>query len=178
MGFVPIFYISYICIGIGNVMKKEIDPIFRAKLAKLIAQMGFELFGYELFSRGRQKLFRIYIDSKQGINIDDCAAVSRQVSALMDVEDPIAERYTLEVSSPGVDRPLFEIEHYSRYLGSSIKVMLKAALNGHKKYKGMIKRVEGEDIYLLVEGTKQEVVLPFSMIEKANLIGEVGFQNA
>lgn len=157
---------------------KSIDPRFKEQLVKLIASMGFELFGCELLPRGRQKLFRIYIDSKNGVTIDDCSAVSHQVSALLDVEDPIDERYTLEVSSPGIDRPLFEIEHYRKYIGYHIKVKLFAPIGKHKQYKGIVKRVDGEDICLLVADSEQEVVLPFSMIEKANLIGEVGFQNA
>lgn len=157
---------------------KSIDPGFKEQLVKLIASMGFELFGCELLTRGRQKLFRIYIDSKNGVTIDDCSAVSHQVSALLDVEDPIEERYTLEVSSPGIDRPLFAIEHYRKYIGYHIKVKLFVPIGEHKQYKGIVKRVEGEDIYLLADGSEQEVVLPFSMIEKANLIGEVGFQNA
>lgn len=156
---------------------KNINPAFKERLSTLIHAMGYELYGSELLPRGHQSLFRIYIDKKNGVTIDDCSAVSLQVSALMDVEDPIGGRYTLEVSSPGVDRPLFEIEHYQKYVGSRIKVKLRMAIAQHKQYKGIIKAVKDNTIHLLVDG-QQEVVLPFSMIEKANLIGEVGFQNA
>lgn len=162
-------------------MMDKINPTFKRKLVQLITGMGYELFGCELLTRGRQKLLRIYIDSKdskRGVTIDDCSAVSHQVSALLDVEDPIAGRYTLEVSSPGIDRPLFEIEHYRKYVGYHIKIKLFAPIDQHKQYKGIIKRVSGDDVYLLVDKSAQELKLPFSMIEKANLIGEVGFQHA
>lgn len=156
----------------------KINPALKDQLSKLITSMGYELFGCELRTQGRQKLFRIYIDSKKGVTIDDCSAVSHQVSALMDVEEPITGRYALEVSSPGIDRPLLELEHFQKYIGYSIKVKLFSPVSKRKQYKGIIKRVVDTNIHLLVDNSTQEVVLPFSMIEKANLIGEVEFKNA
>jgi ribosome maturation factor RimP len=153
---------------------KKIDPILHERLVTLISSMGYELVGCEMLPQGRQMVFRIFIDKKNGVTIDDCSQVSHQVSAMMDVEDPIQGRYSLEVSSPGIDRPLFEIEHYRKYIGSRIKIRLYSPIDQRRQYKGVLNRVEGEDIYLLVEDSEQEVILPFSAIEKANLIGDIG----
>jgi ribosome maturation factor RimP len=118
-------------------------------------------------------IFRIYIDSPKGVTVDDCSRVSRQVGAMMDVEDPFESRYALEVSSPGIDRPLFEIEHYRKYIGKRIKLKLYSPVNQRRQFKGVLQRVEGEDIFLLVDDTEQEVKLSYSMIEKASLVGEI-----
>lgn len=153
---------------------REIKPSLYSKLDLLINSMGFELVGCELLGEGRQALFRIYIDSPKGISVDNCQAVSSQVSAMLDVEDPIHHAYRLEVSSPGIDRPLFKLQHYQTYIGSRVKIKLHTLVNKRRQYKGLLHRVEGEDIYLLVgDDFKEEVKLPFSAIEKANLIGDL-----
>lgn len=150
----------------------KIDESLNEKLVTLVSSMGYELVGCELIPQGRQSIFRIYIDNpKGGVTVDDCAAVSYQVSAMLDVLDPFQGKYNLEVSSPGIDRPLFGIEHYIKYVGSPVKIRMHKAINQRRQYKGILQRVEGENIYLLVEGLDQEVMLPFSQIEKANLIG-------
>lgn len=153
----------------------KINPVLYERLETLIVSMGYELVGCELLPQGRQMAFRIYIDSKTGVTVEDCSLVSRQVSAMMDVEDPIQNRYLLEVSSPGIDRPLFEIKHYHQYIGRHIRVRLRLAINERKHYKGVLQRVEEEDIYLFVEELMQEVKVPFAAIEKANLIGDIHF---
>jgi ribosome maturation factor RimP len=150
---------------------KKIEPKLYEQLATLISSMGFELLGCEL-PQGREKVFRIYIDSPRGITVDDCSTVSYQVSAMLDVLDPIEGRYRLEISSPGIDRPLFAIKHYQKYIGSRVKIRLYTPVNQRRQYKGILQRVVGEDIYLLVNGLDEEVRLPFSAIEKANLIGD------
>ena len=94
---------------------------------------------------------------------------------MLDVEDSFQGRYYLEVSSPGINRPLFEIEHYRKYVGKSVKIRLHAPINQRRQFNGILQRVEGEDIYLLVEGVEEEVRLPFSAIEKGNLVGDVRF---
>ncbi|OGT38194.1 MAG: hypothetical protein A3F12_03220 [Gammaproteobacteria bacterium RIFCSPHIGHO2_12_FULL_38_14] len=153
---------------------RKIDPALYDRLNQLMSSMGYELLGYELSSSGGQSMFRLYIDRQNGITLDDCQAVSRQVSAMMDVEDPIQGRYTLEVSSPGVDRPLFSLAHYQQFLGHLIKVKLQ----GRKQLRGILKRVEGETIYLLIDKTGEEEKLSFSMIDRANLVGDIHFQRA
>ncbi len=152
---------------------KEIDPGLRERLETLINAMGYELVGCELVVQRRQTVFRIYIDSKNGVTVDDCSRVSNQVSAMMDVEDPIQGRYSLEISSPGIDRPLFGIEHYQKHVGKRVRIRLHVPINQRRQFKGILLRVEGENITLLVEDSGQEVTLPFSGIEKANLIGDV-----
>lgn len=154
---------------------KRIDPILQERLMTLISSMRYELLGCELLPAGRQTIFRIYIDRPQGISADDCALVSRQISAMLDVEDPIQGKYTLEVSSPGIDRPLFEIAHYKKYIGNRVKIRLHAAINNRRQIKGVLKRVDDEAVYVWIGSSDQELKLPFAMIEKANLIGDVHF---
>lgn len=154
---------------------KKIDPRLYERLAILINSMGYELIGCELVPQGRRMIFRIFIDSERGVTLDDCSQVSHQVSALLDVEDPISRGYSLEISSPGIDRPLFEIKHYQKHLGKRVKIRLYVPINKKRQFKGILLRVEGEDITLLVDDSGQEVTLPFSAIEKANLIGDVYF---
>ncbi len=93
-----------------------------ALLKPTLEALGFELWGLEYLSQGRHTLLRLYIDAESGVTVDDCAEVSRHVSGVMDVEDPISGEYTLEVSSPGVDRLLFRLDHYSMYVGEWIEL--------------------------------------------------------
>lgn len=165
---------AHFCIG-QNVMRK-IDPILHERLITLVASMGHELVGCELLPQGRQMLFRIYIDGPNGVKIDDCTEVSRQISAMMDVEDTFQDKYILEVSSPGIDRPLFELDHFRKYIGRQVRIRLYSPIEQRRQFKGILQRVDGEDIYILVDTSEQEVKLPFSAIEKANLIGDIGFQ--
>ena len=136
-------------------------------LTPTVEALGFELWGVEYLSQGRHTLLRLYIDGPDGINVDDCAAVSEQVSAVMDVEDPISGEYTLEVSSPGMDRLLFKLGQYPGYVGEIVELRLRSAFEGRRKYKGILKGIEGEDIVLHVDD--HEYLLPFETIEKARV---------
>jgi len=133
-----------------------------------IQALGLDLWGVELLQQGKYSLLRIYIEREEGVTIEDCEKVSRQVSALLDVEDPIAGEYTLEVSSPGMDRPLFSIEHYSQYVGSEVDLKLRRPLGGRRKFKGQIIKVSGDIVGLLVEGSEYD--LEFSDVEKASIV--------
>ena len=133
-----------------------------------IQALGLNLWGVELLQQGKYSLLRIYIEREEGVTIEDCEKVSRQVSALLDVEDPISGEYTLEVSSPGMDRPLFSIGHYSKYVGSEVDLKLRRPIDGRRKFKGQIIKVSGGIVGLLVEGSKYN--LEFSDIEKANIV--------
>lgn len=152
---------------------RNVDPVLYEKLEKLISSMGYELFGAELLPMGGHQLFRIYIDKEQGVTVDDCSKVSRQISAMLDVEDLIQGRYHLEVSSPGINRPLFVMKHYQKHIGSQVQIRLHAPIDNRRQFKGTLTRVVDEEIYLVLEDSGQEVVLPFSAIEKANLIGDI-----
>ncbi|MEX0962894.1 MAG: ribosome maturation factor RimP [Pseudohongiellaceae bacterium] len=133
-----------------------------------VQALGLELWGVELLQQGKFSLLRIYIEREAGVTIEDCEKVSRQVSALLDVEDPIAGEYTLEVSSPGADRPLFTIGQYEQYVGSEVNLKLRRPLDGRRKFKGQITKVSADTIGLLVEGTEHD--LEYSDIEKASIV--------
>jgi ribosome maturation factor RimP len=152
---------------------RKIHSALHEKLEKLVNSMGYELYGAELTEQDRRVVFRVLIDSEQGVKADDCSLISRQVSAMMDVEDPIQGHYVLEVSSPGIDRPLFEMKHYQKHIGSRLKVRLHMSVEGRRQYKGVLVRTEADLICLLVDESSLEVTLPFSSIEKANVIGDV-----
>ncbi|MFU2058751.1 ribosome maturation factor RimP [Avibacterium volantium] len=135
-----------------------------------IEDLGCELWGIECQRAGRFLTVRIYIDKEGGVSIDDCADVSRQVSAILDVEDPIADKYNLEVSSPGVDRPLFTLEQYQRYIGEEIMVHLRIPVLERRKWQGKLEKIENDMITLLVDGQPQ--VLVFGNIQKANVVAK------
>ncbi|RRJ83350.1 ribosome maturation factor RimP [Aestuariirhabdus litorea] len=138
-------------------------------LVKPVAEgLGLEFWGVEYVSQGRHTLLRVYIDSPEGVTLDHCEAVSRQVSAVLDVEDPIAGEYTLEVSSPGMDRPLFTIAQFEVYSGHAVSLRLRVPFDGRRKYKGVIKAVEGDEVVLQVED--HEYLFPIDSIEKANIV--------
>ena len=133
-----------------------------------VVALGYELWGIEFIRAGKHSTLRVYIDHANGISVDDCAEASHQVSALLDVEDPITTEYYLEVSSPGMDRPLLKPEHFARYIGQVATVTLRMAVNNRRKYKGTIKQVDGEMITLTIDG--RDEILAFANIQQANLI--------
>jgi ribosome maturation factor RimP len=134
----------------------------------VISALGYELVGIEYLSQGRRSLLRIYIDHADGINVHDCERVSHQVSGVLDVEDVIRGHYTLEVSSPGLDRPLFTKEQFERFIGSEVNIRLSIALDGRKKFKGVLRGIDDSNVLLFAD--EQEFSLPFNAIEKANLV--------
>lgn len=127
-----------------------------------------ELWGVEYITGGPKKILRVYIDTDKGVTLEDCEKVSRQLSAMMDVEDPIAGEYTLEVSSPGMDRPLYTLEQYQRFVGNVAAVKLRIAFDGRRKFKGVINGVEDNDVVLVVDN--EEYLLPIESIERANIV--------
>lgn len=133
-----------------------------------VMALGFELVGVE-YIRSRSPILRVYIDSENGITVDDCADVSRQISAVLDVEDPITTAYNLEVSSPGMDRPLFNVEHYRRFIGEEISVALRIAVANRRNWKGTIKSIDDNEMVTLVINGKDEV-FALSNIQKANIV--------
>ena len=136
----------------------------------VIQAMGYELLGIEHLTRGHASLLRIYIDNDSGIKLDDCERVSHQVAGLLDVHDPIKGSYSLEVSSPGFDRPLFTLEHFRRYIGHSVRVYLHQKTAGHRKFAGMIKAVHSDSIEMNVDGT--DYLVEADNIDKARLVAE------
>lgn len=140
-----------------------------ALLGPTIEALGLELWGIEYAPSRSNGLLRIYIDhAERPITLEDCEAVSREVSASLDVADPISGQYTLEVSSPGLDRPLFEAAHYTRFVGHDAKVQLIAPLAGRKRFQGRIEAVDGDTLNLIQDGVP--TALPIADIEKARLV--------
>jgi len=136
-------------------------------LETTIEALGFALWGVEYLSQGRHSLVRIYIDAPNGITVDDCATVSEQVGGVFDVEDTITGEYTLEVSSPGMDRLLFKLEQYPGYVGEIVELRLRGAFEGRRRFKGVLKGIEGEEVVIQVDD--HEYLLPHSAIEKARI---------
>jgi len=135
-----------------------------------IEAMGCELVGIECQRAGRYLTVRLFIDKEGGVTVEDCADVSRQVSAVLDVEDPIADKYNLEVSSPGLDRPLFTLAQYTRYVGQEIVVHLRIPVADRRKWQGELAKIENDMITLILD--KQEQVLAFGNIQKANVVAK------
>jgi len=142
-------------------LSKLIEPV--------VQELGCELWGVEKSQQGRQVVLKIYIESAEGINVDDCARVSRQVSAILDVEDPIPGEYMLEVSSPGVERRLFKPEHFNVCKGEKVQITLRQAFDGRRKFKGLLCGLEDEEVVIRVDDA-QEIVLPMDSIERARVL--------
>ena len=137
-------------------------------LRPAVEEVGKELLGIEFISAGNHSVLRLFIEHENGINVDDCAEVSRQVSAILDVEDPISTEFNLEVSSPGLDRPLFIMDHFQAVIGETINVKLSIPLNGRRKFKGKLESIENDILVVNVDGEDYEIV--FNNIDKANLV--------
>jgi ribosome maturation factor RimP len=156
-------------------MRRNIQHL-HALLEPVIHAMDYELVGVEYHGGPKNGLLRIYIDKESGIDLDDCQLVSHQVSGLLDVEDPISGNYTLEISSPGLDRPLFEIKHYERFKGHQVRIILSSPLTdgilrGKRKFTGLLKGMQNTDVVVEVEGKEQTI--PLDTIEITRLVPEI-----
>ena len=142
-------------------------------IAPTVEALGLILWGIELQQQGKYSLLRVYIEHEEGIGIEDCEKVSRQVSALLDVEDLITGEYTLEVSSPGMDRPLFTAEQFALYVGEKVNVRLRSALQGRRRFKGVIKKVVDDRIGLAIDAIDADdgelIEITLADIDKANI---------
>ncbi len=139
----------------------------------VVEGLGYELLGIEYISQGRHSVLRLYIDCEQGVELDDCAQVSRQVSGVMDVEEPLKGQYVLEVSSPGLDRPLFKAAHYIRQVGQVIRVRLRRPQGNARKFRGLLVEADEDSILLRDTENGQETRLTYDNIDKANLEPEL-----
>lgn len=137
-------------------------------LKPLVEDLGYEFVGIEYLSNPKNRLVRIYIDRPGiGIGVDDCERVSHEVSALMDVEEPVSGQYTLEVSSPGLERPLFEPAHFQRFAGEQAHIVMHVPIEGRRKFKGRIVRADEDVVVLEVDGVDCE--LPLGGVHRATL---------
>jgi ribosome maturation factor RimP len=142
----------------------------RRTLGAVVESMGYELVGVEFHPHRTNALLRVYIDKTSGVTLDDCQQVSHQISGILEIEDPIPGGYTLEVSSPGLDRPLFEAEHFARFAGHEVRIQLSVPLGGRRKLKGRLLGIRDGKIIVAVEG--DELPVPLEGIEKARVVPE------
>ncbi len=140
-------------------------------LRPAVEETGKTLLGVEFISAGNNSVLRLFIDHENGIDVDDCAEVSRQVGAILDVEDPISSEYNLEVSSPGVDRPLFELSHFQQVVGEIVNVKLSIPLNGRRKFKGILAAIENDTLIVEVDSIDYELAI--NNVDKANLVARL-----
>lgn len=153
-----------------GVMRK-VSPSLQALVEQVVESLGYEPWGIELLARpSGGQLLRVYIEQAGGIGVDDCERVSRQLGAVLDVEDPIPGEYVLEVSSPGMDRPLYRPDQFVRSLEQLVRVRLSSTVPGRKNYRGRLVAVEGDNIRLLVDGAP--VDLAMGDIESARVVPE------
>jgi len=130
--------------------------------------LGYEFLGLEYIGQGMHSVLRVYIDHEDGINVDDCTKVSHQVSGILEVEDPISSQYTLEVSSPGLDRPLFTLPHFEKVVGQEINIRCHLGVDGRRRFKGELNEVDAHHLVITVDNQPYEV--DFNDIDKANLV--------
>ena len=144
----------------------------KVKLANLIEptieQLGYELSDLELKLGGRDGVVRVFIDKPDGVDLTDCEIVSRQLNAVLDVEDPLPGHYRLEVSSPGLDRKLTKPEHFQRFIGATIRVKLRFPVAGRRHFRGALRAADKEKIEVEVDGESHS--LKIATIESARLI--------
>lgn len=148
-------------------MSSKLEQL-QALLAPVVEALGYQCWGIEFISQGRHSLLRVYIDNPDGILIEDCEKVSRQISGVLDVEDPISGEYVLEVSSPGMDRPLFTLEQFAAHVGAQVKIRLRSPYEGRRNFQGVLRGIEEQDVVVQVDD--HEFLLPIDSIDKANII--------
>ena len=132
--------------------------------------MGYELIEIEHFPNPKHGVLRLYIDKEDGITVDDCSSVSHQISALIDVEDPVRGQFNLEISSPGADRPLRRLQDFQRFTGSLVKLKTAMPLEGQRNFKGRL--LEASEDTVVIETDDEEISLPMSAVEKARIVPE------
>lgn len=145
-------------------MQNRLDDIVK----NTVEGLGFELWGYEYRPHSESALLRIFIEKAQGISVDDCASVSRQVGAVLDVENIIPVAYILEVSSPGMDRVLFKAEQYQDYIGESLKIRTRTRLDDRRNFKGSL--VSASESLVTIKVDNQEFEIPYESIDRARLV--------
>ena len=137
----------------------------------VVESMGYELVGVEFLGAGGHDTLRVYIDRDSGVSLDDCAAISHQISGVLEVEEPIKQAYGLEISSPGIDRPLFKLADFERFAGKTARIKLAVGLLGRKNFRGKLQGVADSKL-VTIEVDGEIFDLPYADIAKANLVGD------
>ncbi len=143
----------------------------RALLEPTVEALGYELSDLETRLSGRAGVIRVFIDRPDGVGLADCEKVSRALSALLDVEDPVPGHYDLEVSSPGLNRKLTKTEHFHRFIGQTVKVQMRLPIDGRKRFRGRLEAAGDSDIVVEVDGEPH--TLPVARIETARLVPDL-----
>lgn len=155
-------------------MKKEVLVENILKLAKpIVEELNYELYHVEYVKENDEYYLRIYIDKPDGISLKDCEAVSRQMSDVLDVEDPIKDPYFLEISSPGLNRGLYTEEHYNRFKGRLVFVKFDKSISGKKNIKGILVDINEDSLIIKEEDQEIEFSVPKDKIKTVNLEGEI-----
>jgi ribosome maturation factor RimP len=136
----------------------------------VVSGMGYELIEIEHFPNPKHGVLRLYIDKEDGVNVEDCSSVSRQISALIDVEDPVSGQFNLEISSPGLDRPLRRVKDFQRFTGSLVKIKTVVPMDGQRNFKGRLLKADEE--VLVIETDTEEISMPMSAVDKARVVPE------
>ena len=140
-------------------------------LEPVLVGLGCRLWGMEQLTQGKQSTLKVYIDSDDGVGVEDCVRVSRQISSLLDVHDPFDGRYTLEVSSPGLDRRLFTKSQFEEFVGATIRVRLRTPYEGQRRFSGVLSGIEGDDVVLRIDAD-EEFLFSLGDLDRANVIPE------
>lgn len=148
-------------------MDRSVETLIEGIVNEILENLDIELVNIEFRNEGRSKILRVYIDKENGVSINDCASISRELSVLLDVNDVINSRYTLEVSSPGLRRPLKKEEDYKKFLGRQIKLKTNKMIENRKNFKGLLKNCNDGNISVETGGTLYSI--PIELITKANL---------
>lgn len=141
-------------------MQELVEPI--------VESMSLKLWGLEIPDNGNSATLRVYIEREGGVRVEDCGRVSRQLGAVLDVENLISGEYTLEVSSPGLDRQLYSIKQYDNYIGNILDLRLSRPFEGRRRFKGVLSGIQAGEIILVADG--HEYLFPFESIEKAKVV--------
>lgn len=150
-----------------KLVQQELDTLIRTTVNGL----GYEVWGYEYRPQTESALLRIFIESEKGISLDDCSAVSRQLGAALDVDDLIPVAYILEVSSPGIDRVLFDADQYTRYLDENVKIRTRIPVDGRRNFKGKIVAVTEEQVTVEIDNLDYDI--PFELVDRARVLMDV-----
>ena len=147
-----------------NRKERDIETL----LQTAVASQGCEIWGVELAQAGKHTRLRLYIDKPDGVGIEDCERVSRQVSDVLDVSEMMNGQYTLEVSSPGMDRTLFKAAHYEQNVGATVDVRLNFPFDGKKRIVGVLAGYENDEAIVQMEA--EEYVLPIENVQRARIV--------
>lgn len=151
-------------------------PVYRQNQTLLdllqpeVSALGYELVGVESGQRGRRRWLRVYIDGPDGIGVEDCARVSDQLSGLLEVEQPVRGAYDLEVSSPGLDRLIFNVDQFRRFIGATVKLCLYQKQDGQRRYQGVLIAVD--EAAVVIRSGGRELAMAHEQIKTARLVPE------